>query len=694
MPNEKNNLFTTITKNMDILVAFGVLGIIALIILPVPTGLLDILLTFNITFSVVILLLSMFTTEILQFSIFPTLLLITTLFRLGLNVSSTRLILSQGNAGQVVEAFGGFVTGNNYIVGTIIFIIIVIIQLVVITSGASRVSEVSARFTLDAMPGKQMSIDADLNTGLINDQEAKLRRENLQQEADFYGAMDGAMKFVKGDSIAGIIITIINLIGGIAIHVLQNDLGVMEALEQFALLTIGDGLVSQIPSLLISISAGILVTRSATNENFGTDLGKQLLTFPKVLAIAAIVILILGLVPGLPTLPFFVLAVGCAVVAYVLREEEKNHEKLEEVAAAEAEQLQSVRKEPEDIMHYIQVEPLEIEIGYGLISLADDKSGGDLLERIAGVRRQCAQELGIIVQPIRIRDNIQLPTNEYTIKIKGIEIAKGEVLPDHFMVMDPGNEKMDLKGIPTTEPAFGLPALWIEEKDRDQAEMMGCTIVDATTVMVTHLSEVIQEHSHELIGRQEVKKLLDTLKENYSAVIEELIPDLMSLGEVQKVLQNLLRERVPIKDLVTILETLADYGVSTKDIELLTEYVRFSLSRSIVLPYLNENRMLNVITIHPKLEQYIGDNIQKSIQGSFPAIDPNINTKILEIIHEQVERLSMQQIQPIILASPKIRAPFRRMIEMAFPNIAVLSLNEIPNSIEIEAVGMVNVDDH
>ena len=391
-------------------------------------------------------------------------------------------------------------------------------------------------------------------------------------------------------------------------------------------------------------------------------------------------------------MPFFILSIGCGSIAYILREEEKENEILLEKEAQE--EYRPENREPENIMQYVQVEPIEIEIGYGLIPLADDNTGGDLLERIAGVRRQCAQEMGIIVQPIRIRDNLQLQTDRYTLKIKGMEIASGKILVNHLMVMNPSNEKMDLTGIETVEPAFSLPALWIEENQRDQAEMMGYTIVDATTVMVTHLSEVIKEHSYELIGRREIKELLDILKENYSAVIDELIPDLLSLGEIQKVLQNLLRERVPIKDLVTILETLADYAVSTKDIELLTEYVRHALSRNIVMPYINENKLLHVITIHPQLEQYIYDNIQKSFQGSFPAIEPSINTKILKNIHEQIERLSLQQMNPVILASPRIRAPLKKMIELAFSQLAVVSLNEIPNFVEIEAVGMVNIDDH
>ena len=688
-------LYSKPVKNLDVLTAFGILGVISLIIVPIHTGMLDILLSMNIALSVIVLLLSMFTTEVLQFSVFPTLLLVLTLFRLGLNISSTRLILGQGYAGKVVEAFGVFVTGDNYIVGIIIFIILIVIQLIVVTNGAGRVSEVSARFTLDAMPGKQMSIDADLNTGAINDEQARVRRQKLEKEANFYGAMDGAMKFVKGDSIAGILIILINFIGGIAIYVLQQGKPIQEALSQFALLTIGNGLVSQIPSLLVSVAAGILVTRSASDENFGTALGTQLFGFPKVMLITSAVMAVLGIIPGLPTLPFLLLAAGCGTGGALLHREEKSKGKAEEKAAvAEANRSAAERKkEPEDYMEYARVELLEVEIGYGLIPLADDRNGGDLLERIAGIRKQCALEMGIIVQPIRIRDNLQLKTNEYKLKIKGIAVAGGEVLPGHLMVMNPAGEKIDLDGIPATEPAFGLPALWIEKKDREKAEMKGYTIVDAATVMVTHLGEIIREHSYELIGRQEVKKMTDALKPNYSAVVEGLIPDLLSLGQVQKVLQNLLREKVPVRDLVTILETLADYAPGTKDIELLTEYVRYSLSRTIVLPYLDANKVLHVITIHPKLEKYISDNIQQSFQGSFPAIEPDVNTKILEKVHDLVERLSLGHIRPVILASPRIRAPFKKMIGMAFPDIAVLSLNEVPNSIEIEVAGMVNFYD-
>ncbi|MTI65706.1 MAG: flagellar biosynthesis protein FlhA [Firmicutes bacterium] len=680
------------SNNMDAIAAFGVIGIVAMIVLPLPPFMLDLLLTFNLTFALVIILLTMFTTEILQFSIFPTLLLITTLFRLGLNISSTRLILSRGQAGQVIEAFGSFVTGNNYIVGAIIFIIIVVVQFVVITNGAGRVAEVAARFTLDGMPGKQMSIDADLNAGIITDEEARIKRQKLQNEADFYGAMDGASKFVKGDAIAGIVIVIINFIGGIAIFSWQEGLSLVEALQRFGILTIGDGLVSQIPALLISIASGILVTRSATNENFGTDLSQQLFSFPKVIFIASVVIFVMGLIPALPAPPFIGLSIVAGTIAYILNEYNKQEEIEKENQELEIEE--SATKEPEEVTNYIQVEPFEVEIAYGLIPLVDESSGGDLLERIAAVRRQAASDIGIIVQPIRIRDNLQLDTNEYVIKIKGNEVARGEILHDHLMVMDPGNGNIDIKGIDTKEPAFNLPAKWVEEDLKEKAEMKGYTIVDPTTVLITHLKEVINNHSHELLGRQEIKTLLDTLKERYNAVIEELIPDLLSIGELQKVLRNLLRENVAIKDLVTILETLADHAVNTKDTEILTEYVRHALSRTIVKDYVNEENVLQVLTIHPELEEMIHNNIQKSFQGSFPAIDPNVNTKILETIHELIEAASIKQMNPVILAAPRIRSPFKRMIEMAFPNLAVLSLNEIPNNVEIEAVGMVRLNEN
>ncbi len=691
MDSNRTRIMKNVGSNMGVLTSLGVIGIVGMIILPMNPVLLDVLLAFNITMAIVIMLMTMFTTDILQFSVFPTLLLIATLFRLGLNVSSTRLILSQGSAGKIISAFGGFVTGDNYVVGAIIFVIIVVIQFIVITSGAGRVAEVAARFTLDAMPGKQMSIDADLNAGVVTDHEAGLRRLNLQREADFYGSMDGASKFVKGDAIAGIVIVIINFIGGIAIFVGQKGIPFGDAMELFGVLTIGDGLVSQVPALLISVASGILVTRSTTGVDFGSELSKQLLSIPKVIGITAIVLLALGLIPALPSLPFLILAGISGLLAYFLTEEAKQNEKASRPAAVKA--VSELEREPEDMVRYIQVEPLEIEIGYGLIALADASSGGDLLDRIAAVRRQNATEMGIIVQPIRIRDNLQLPADRYAIKIRGNEIASGEVLHNHYLVMDPGNVKIDIKGKPTVEPAFGLPAVWVDEKQKEKAEMLGYTIVDPTTVMVTHMNEVIRKHSHELMGRQEVKSLLDMVKEKHGAVVDELIPDLLTVGEVQKVLQNLLREQVPVRDLVTILETLADFAVNTKDVEILTEYVRHRIGRTIVKPYLSESGSLDVITIHPQIEQEIYDNIQKSFQGSFPAVSPELNTGILERLDKLQQESVLKNIKPVVLASPRIRSPFKRLIEMTFPDLPVISLNEIPNSIEIEGLGMVKTHD-
>ncbi|MGO5065066.1 flagellar biosynthesis protein FlhA [Clostridium sp. LCP25S3_F8] len=686
---EGTNKRFNIKNNIDIIAAFGVVGIVLMIIIPLPSGLLDILLALNITLSVVIILITMFTTEVLQFSSFPTLLLITTLFRLGLNISSTRLILRDAYAGKIIETFGSLVTGGNYVIGIIIFLIIIIIQFVVITSGASRVSEVSARFTLDAMPGKQMSIDADLNAGLIDEQGAKQKRQNLQREADFYGSMDGASKFVKGDAVAGLIITFINIIAGIIIGVVMLKMDIGTAAQTYIRLTIGDGLVGQIPALLISTASGILVTRSGSDENLGTVLSKQLTGFPKVLAIASVVLLFLAMIPGLPHLAFLILAIANAIAAYLLFKEEKEHVIMQE----EAEQMEITEiesKEPENVMNLVSVEPMEVEIGYGLIPLADESSGGDLLQRITSVRRQCAIEMGVVVQPIRIRDNLQLKTNEYIIKIRGTTIAKGELMPNMLLCMDPTGE-VEIPGIKGIEPAFGLPAIWINKDQREEAELKGLTVVDPTTVMVTHLTEIIKNHSYELLGRQEVKLIIDSMKDKYSAVTEELIPDLMTIGEIQKILQNLLKERVSIKDMVTILESLADNSRNTKDIEVLTEYVRFSLARSICNPLIDENSSLGVITLDPNIEQTINNNIQKSMQGSFPALDPDTTSSILNGLKQKLDEVYFYNNQAVVLVSPNIRPAFRRLIEMVFPAVNVLSLNEVPNDVEIRTEGVVTL---
>ncbi|WDC83961.1 flagellar biosynthesis protein FlhA [Caloramator sp. mosi_1] len=671
------------------IVALLVVLIIFMIIIPLPPTVLDILLAANLTFSLVILLLTMFTTDVLEFSAFPTILLVTTLFRLGLNISSTRLILGSGEAGEIIKAFGNFVVGGNYVVGFILFIIIIVIQFVVITNGAGRVAEVSARFTLDAMPGKQMSIDADLNAGIITEQEAKIRRKKLQQEADFYGAMDGASKFVKGDAIAGIVITIINLIGGIIIGMIFLGLPALDALKHFALLTVGDGLVSQIPALLISTASGIIVTRTSSDVSLGKELSTQFTSYPKVLAIASFIMFLMAWIPNLPAPAFLIMSGATGVSAYLLSKEKQNQESITEIPAAEV-QTSSTR-EPENVLHLLNVEPLEIEIGYGLIPLADISSGGDLLDRIAGVRRQCAVELGIIVQPIRIRDNLQLATNEYRIKIKGTIVGKGEILCNHFLAIDATGEGLPIDGIKTIEPAFGLPAVWIPDNKKDEAEIMGITVIDPTTVLITHLSEIIKKHSYELLGRQEVKLLIDNIKENYPAVVEELIPNLISLGELQKVLQNLLREQVPIRDFVTILETLADNAVLTKDTELLTEYVRISLSRTICRNLVDEQGVIRVITLDPNLENFISENIHKSLQGSYPALEPNLTTQIYHSIKDNIEFNQFNNDIPVILVTPKIRSAFKRMIEMVFPQVQVLSMNEIPTDIQIETIGMVTV---
>lgn len=685
-----NNKKMNLKENLDVLVAIGVIGIVLMIIIPLPKGVLDVLLALNITLSVVIMLITMFTTNVLQLSVFPTLLLVTTLFRLALNISSTRLILTEADAGSIITAFGDFVVGGNYVVGIIIFIIIVIVNFIVITNGAGRVAEVSARFTLDAMPGKQMSIDADLNSGLIDEATAKIRRQDLQSEADFYGAMDGASKFVKGDAIAGIIITLINIVGGIIIGVMMKNMSAGDAASKYIILTVGDGLVGQIPALLISTSSGILVTRSGSRDNFGKTFANQLTAFPVVTGIATILMFSIGIIPGMPKLPFFLAAAAMGVLTYLLYKEENKKQELA-IAMKEDEIVEMERKEPENVMNLISVEPMEVEIGYGLIPLADETTGGDLLQRIASVRRQCAIEMGIVVQPIRIRDNLQLRTNEYVIKIRGTVIASSELMPNMLLCMDPTGDNSDIPGIKTIEPTFGLPAVWINKDQREEAEIKGLTVVDPTTVMVTHLTETIKAHSYELLGRQEVKLIVDNTREKYSAVVDELIPDLLTIGELQKVLQNLLREKVPIKDMVTIMESLADNSRNTKDIELLTEYVRFSLARTICNQIINEDRAVTVVTLHPQLEELVASNIQKSIQGTFPTIDPDTTTRIFNNIRDTIESVYFYNNQPVILVSPNIRCVFRKLIEMAFPHIMVISLNEIPNDVEIRTEGVVTL---
>ena len=637
-----------------------------MIIIPLPPFLLDVMLSVNIALSILILLLTLFSTSILQLSIFPTILLVTTLFRLALNISSTRLILGQGYAGNVIESFGSFVVGGNYVVGVIIFLIIMIVQFVVITNGSGRVSEVSARFTLDAMPGKQMSIDADLNAGMIDEKTARKKRKELQQEADFYGAMDGASKFVKGDAIAGIVVTIINVLGGIIIGIVMLDMSFGESVQTYIRLTIGDGLVSQIPALLISTSAGILVTRSDSDNNFGDMLGQQLTSIPTTIGMTGVVLIILGFLPGLPKLSFFTLGIGSISVAFLLNKEEKGKiEELENIQDQNEDSKPSLDM-AEDVSSLINVEPIEVEIGYGLIPLADESSGGDLLQRIVSIRRQCAIDMGILVQPIRIRDNLQLNPNQYSIKIKGNVVSTYDLMPTMLMCMNPMGNSVEIDGIRVKEPTFGLEALWITPDKAEEAELYGLTVVDPTTILVTHLLEIIKSKSHELIGRQEVKLIIDSAKERYSAVVEELIPDLMTIGEVQKVLQNLLRENIPIKDRVTILETLADNSRNTKDIELLTEYVRMAMSRSICSNLVDEENSITVATLSMEIENIISNSLQRSINGTYPAVDPDTTNKIFASIQSTVESINFNNNIAILLVSPKIRAPFRKLVEMVF----------------------------
>lgn len=678
-------------SKFDIFAGFAILGIVLMIIIPLPPFALDILLSVNIALSVLILLLTLFSTNILQLSMFPTILLVTTLFRLGLNISSTRLILGQGYAGSVIESFGSFVVGGNYVVGVIIFLIIMIVQFVVITNGSGRVSEVSARFTLDAMPGKQMSIDADLGAGIIDEKTARKKRSELQQEVDFYGAMDGASKFVKGDAIAGIIVTIINVIGGIIIGVVMMDMSFGEAVQNFIRLTIGDGLVSQISALLISVSAGILVTKSSSEKNFGNLLGKQLTSAPVTIGMTGAVLLVLGFLPGLPKLSFFTLGAGALATSFLLNKEEKEKNEELEAVQNDVEEAKPSLEMAEDVSILINVEPIEVEIGYGLIPLADEANGGDLLQRIVSIRRQCAIDMGILVQPIRIRDNLQLNPNQYSIKIKGNVVATYDLMPTMLLCMNPMGGEIDIDGIRVKEPTFGLDALWINSDKAEEAELYGLTVVDPITILVTHLLEIIKSKAHELIGRQEVKLIIDSAKERYSAVVDELIPDLMTLGEVQKVLQNLLREKISIKDRVTILETLADNARNTKDIELLTEYVRMAMSRSICAGLVDETNSITVATLSLEVENIIGNSLQRSINGTYPAIDPDTTNKIFSSIQNTVESIHFNNNRTILLVSPKIRAPFRKLVDMVFPNITVLSLNEIPSDVQIKAQGIVNI---
>lgn len=665
-------------KQGDFIFAFLFIFIVLMMVIPLPPAMVDFLLSFNVALSVMVLLTTTYITNPLHFSVFPSLLLFTTLFRLALNVSTTRLILLRGYAGRLIAAFGNFVVGGNYVVGFIIFLILVIIQFVVITNGAGRIAEVAARFTLDSMPGKQMSIDADLNAGLIDEKEARRRRREIERQADFYGAMDGASKFVRGDAIAGLIITMINFLGGIVVGSLQRGLNIQESLQTYALLTVGDGLVAQIPALLISTASGLIVTRAASEDNLGQDVSRELTQIPRAVLLTAMLLIFLGLIPGLPKIPFMLLGTFAFTFSY-LKRERKLDKKVEEKAPQE-----ELPKTPEEIARLIEVDPVELEIGYGLVHLFDAKEGGLLLERITQMRINLAREKGLVVPPIRVRDNLRLHPNEYVIKIRGVEVAKGEIFPHHYLAIHPQGEGAPIEGVATREPAFNLPAYWVNEQQKENAEIAGFTLVDAESVLVTHLSEVVKSHAAELLSRQEVQLLIDQVKRINQAVVDELIPQSMSIGEVQKVLQNLLSENVPIKDLPLILEALADAVHQVKSIEELTEVVRRRLGRAISKQYLTEDGRLHVLTLDTTLEHYF----QKVFAGE-ENLEPQTFRAMLSILSNNVERMVGLGHFPILVVPGKIRRKLRNLLAGYIPQLVVLAMEEIPREVELRIEGAV-----
>ena len=694
--------FKKMLQYSDLGMAALVALIVGMLIIPLPTGLIDILLSLNIALGVVILLTTFYAHGALDLSAFPTILLIVTLFRLALNVSTTRLILLTGDAGLVVSAFGNFVVGGNYVVGAVVFLILVIIQFIVITKGAERVAEVAARFTLDAMPGKQMAIDADLNAGLIDDTIAKERRRNIQREADFYGAMDGASKFVKGDAVAGLIITVINIVGGLAIGVLQRGLPLDKALGLYSLLTVGDGLVSQIPALLFSTATGVIVTRAAGEADLGRDIVNSLTTYPRPLFIASTFLFALAIIPGLPTLPFMALSGFTGLMGYWVRREGLVQQAAAprgagkgaakagpEGKAGGPAQPQKSPTSPEDVMRLLTVDPMEAEIGYAIIPLVDPAQGGDMLDRIGTIRKQMAMELGLLVPPIRIRDNIQIKPTEYVIRVKGAETGRGDLLPDHYLAMDTGAVREEIVGVPTTEPAFGLRAVWIAPELRDKAEAAGYTVVDAPSVLATHLSEIIKRFGSELLTRQEVQKIVDMVKESAPAVVEEMMSSL-SLGEIQKVLQNLVRESIPIRDLVSIFESLADFGKISRSVDFLTERVRESLARIITLRVQGENGVVTVGTLSPKWEDIVKKSVQGDImQGWQLAMDPREVQRFIASVSKAAEEMAVTGSSPVLLVHPDVRLVVRRILETSLPSIFVVSYNELSQGVQVKSIGMV-----
>jgi flagellar biosynthesis protein FlhA len=678
-----------ILRHSDIAMALALVVIIVVMIIPVPTFVIDIFLALSITVALTMLLTALYVEEPLQFSVFPGLLLVTTLFRLSLNVATTRLILGQGYAGQIIQAFGGFVIKGNYVVGLIIFLVLVIINLVVITKGSGRIAEVAARFTLDAMPGKQMAIDADLNQGLIDEREARRRRDKIHHEADFYGAMDGASKFVRGDAVAGLIITAVNIIGGFAVGVAQMKMSFSQALTTFTVLTVGDGLVAQIPALVVSVSAGIIVTRAASENNLGRDVAAQLLAHPRALYIASGVLAFFALTPGMPTLPFLILSGSIFALARVSAHAHRTGE----IGPAQTEAPSAEKAKPERVEDFVLVDPLEIEIGYGLIPLVEGGPGGDLLDRITSLRRQFALQTGQVIPPVRIRDNTQLSPNTYVMKIRGTESARSEIRPNMLLALSPGENAPRIEGVPTREPSFDLPAIWIPRGDKERAQSAGYTVIEPAAVVVTHLSEILKKEGHRLMSRDAVQELLDAVKRTHKTVMEELIPGQLGVGQVQKVLQSLLREGLPIRDMVTILETLADFAPATKDPEFLTEAVRVALSNAIAHRYEDEPGRLSALTMDPRLEQMIADGLRTSAkEGGEFALPSSVVRKIVERLRDLSKNMLGRGFQPILVTAPGVRSFLRRLIEPELSNVIVLSVGELPPTTRVVPMGMLNLE--
>jgi flagellar biosynthesis protein FlhA len=687
----KTSDFSNLFKGSDTVMAIGVVGILLIMMIPLRPFILDFLLSFNITLSLTILLVSMYVLKPLDFSVFPSILLVATLFRLSLNVASTRLILLHGNeglgaAGNVIKAFGHFVVGGNFVVGFIVFLVLVLINFIVITKGATRIAEVAARFTLDAMPGKQMSIDADLNAGLITDTDARTRRSEIEREANFYGAMDGASKFVRGDAIAGIVITLINILGGLIVGVLQQGMPVLDAAHTYTLLTVGDGLVTQIPALVVSTAAGMLVTRSTASSDLSKEVGKQLFFQPKVIATTSVMLFVFGLIPGMPKLSFLTISFVLAVFAYTVF---KSSREIEESKA------EVVAKEPtsESVEALLSLDLLGLDVGYSLIPLVDAERGGEILERIRGLRRQLALEMGFVVAAIHIRDDLQLKPSEYVIKLKGIDVAKGEIMLGHYLAITAGDEHIKINGIETKEPAFGLPAVWIDEKEKESIQAKGFVVVDPATVISTHLTEIIKTHAHELLDRQNVQSLLENFAINHPKLVQELVPDIIPLGTLQKVLQNLLRERISIRDLLTILETLADYVPITKDIDVLVGHVRQHLARAITKQYEDEDGNITVIMVSPDIEDSIVKSVQHTEYASYVTVDPDIIQNIVSSFQKFVKIFTDKGREPIVLCSPNTRIYLRKILEKFFPNITVLSYNEVTHDTNIKSLGMLVLKD-